>query len=413
MKVLVVARLFSGLAESLAQRRWQPSGVPAIHKLIEGLADAKDVQTELAFLVRDADARFARAERVPLPPLNLEAQLLPWRGNWPNWANELSQAWAVIKLVRRLRPDVVYATNAGFIGAALVSRLGLAPVVLRFLGIFPAQKRMTERRTGLARWFYRAPFAHAVCTLDGSGPEHYLPRLLRKDVKLSILLNGVDRRDVGAEAARALRGKLRLDARPVVMFLGRLEKYKGADEFVEALAALEKIRPGAFQGLIVGDGPLTPSLSARLNACGLAGRVAMTDAVRHDQVPDYLAAGDIYVSLNRYGGLSNANLEALAAGRCTLMLAGDPADHTDSATDRLLPADIVERLPRDNTQAALAARLAELLDRPAEIAARAARTLDFARTHLDTWPARIAKEIDIIRAAARREPSLATTGIAS
>ena len=40
MKVLVVARLFSGLAESLSRGRWEPSGVPAIYKLLEALARA-------------------------------------------------------------------------------------------------------------------------------------------------------------------------------------------------------------------------------------------------------------------------------------------------------------------------------------------------------------------------------------
>ena len=38
MKVMYVARLFSGLEASLLKRRWEPAGVPTVYKLIRELA---------------------------------------------------------------------------------------------------------------------------------------------------------------------------------------------------------------------------------------------------------------------------------------------------------------------------------------------------------------------------------------
>jgi glycosyltransferase involved in cell wall biosynthesis len=404
VKVLVVARLFSGLADSLSQGRWEPSGVPAIYKLLEALSRARDIELKLILLCRDSDARFARAQTLKIESFGIEALVLPWRQGLPNALNELRQTFSVLRTIAAWRPQVAYFTNAGFVGAGLAARLRLAPVVLRFLGIFPVHKELAAGRRRLARWFYRAPFAHAVCSQDGSGGEHFLARLLDHKVPLSVLLNGVDTAPIVPRDVDAVRTRFGLDSRPVIAFVGRLVAYKGADEFVDALEQLESLRPNAFQALLVGAGPLRTNLANRISRSALAGRVHFAGAVAHKDVAAHLAASDIYVSLNRNGGLSNANLEALAYGKCVLMLEKDPASRTDVATGEIIPSEIVQRLPRADSAKALAQTLAGLIDRPDEIAARAARTGAFARQGLESWDARIAREIEIIRSAARSSP---------
>ena len=82
--------------------------------------------------------------------------------------------------------------------------------------------------------------------------------------------------------------RLRLDGRPVIAFVGRLVAYKGADEFVAALEALERLRPGAFQAVLVGSGPLRDELEARIARSRLAGRVHLAGAVAHAKSPRIL-----------------------------------------------------------------------------------------------------------------------------
>ena len=48
MKVLYATRLFTGLESSVAQRRWAPTGVPTIHKVIEALDRRCDLNIVLA-----------------------------------------------------------------------------------------------------------------------------------------------------------------------------------------------------------------------------------------------------------------------------------------------------------------------------------------------------------------------------
>jgi glycosyltransferase involved in cell wall biosynthesis len=408
VKVLVVVGVYSGLAESLATGCWQPRGVPAVYRLLEGLAARQDLSPSYIFLSRDFDQQFSAVKRVAMAPLGDRVWILPWR-RWPlfdrlklgNMLREMEQALRVLFIAMRLRPDVAYCANTAFVGASLMARLGIAPVLLRFLGLFPVHREIAERRgRSLARWFFRAPFARAICTLEGSGAEFYLPKLLKPGVPYDILLNGVDPPKIDRVAVDALRRQYGFDGKPIIGFVGRLEPSKGCDDFVEALARLEALRPGSFSGLIVGDGSLRPQLERRVTEAGLSARVRFAGAVPHGAVAAYLGALDVYVSLNRFGNLSNANLEAMVAGLCMVVVAGEPRDHIDEATDRLVPASVVQRIPRDGLVEGLACALAGLLDQPGEIARRAAATKQLAATMLSDWNQRVAHEISLILAAA-------------
>lgn len=421
MNVLVVTRVYSGLADSLASGQWHPQGVPAVYRLLEGLAARADLRPSFVFLARDPDHRFARTLRRPLAPLGEQVWVLPWRP-WPlldrtrlgNLLREAEQAVRVAVIAWRCRADVAYCTNAAYVAASLMARLRIAPVVMRFLGIFPVHKQMAERRGhAIAGWLYRARFARAICTLEGSGAEYYLPKLLRAGVPCDVLLNGVDRPVVDTAAVASLRARLSPEGLPVITFLGRLEPSKGCEDFVDALIGLQAMRPGRFHGLMVGDGSLRGQIEKKLAAAGLSKSVHLTGAVAHRDVADHLAASDIYVSLNRFGNLSNANLEAMIAGRCMLALESDPAGHIDEITDRLVPHDIVERIARIGTAPALAATLAPLIDDSNEIRRRAEATARLAETLVADWTTRVAREIETILeaggAAASRAPEQAAT----
>lgn len=408
MKVFVVVGVYSGLAESLATGRWRPRGVPAVYRLLEGLAARQDLSPSYIFLSRDFDARFPAMKRIEMAPLGNRVWILPWR-RWPlfdrlklgNMLREMEQALRVLFIAMRLRPDVAYCANTAFVGASLMARLGIAPVLLRFLGLFPVHREIAERRGHpLARWFFRAPFARAICTLEGSGAEFYLPKLLKPGVPYDVLLNGVDSPNADRGAVDALRQQYGFDGKPIIGFVGRLAPSKGCDDFVEGLVRLDALRPGSFSGLIVGDGSLRPQLERRVAEAGLSARVRFAGAVPHDAVAAHLGVFDVYVSLNRFGNLSNANLEAMAAGLCMVIVAGEPREHIDEATDRLVPAAIVQRVARDGLVEGLACALADLLDQPGEIARRAAATRQLAATLLSDWNQRVAHEISLILAAA-------------
>ena len=401
---MVVARLFSGLADGLAEETWHPRGVPAIYRLLEALAAREDVELLTVFANKDDNGgRFAHGNEFETPPLG-RVVILPWAprrwlaalgldGKLREAAHLLRCLW----LWLRFRPHLVYATNANFPVAALFARLGLSRVVLRLLGLHPDQYKVAESKGGFQRWLYHAPFDHVVCSMDGSGVDYYLPRLIAPEVPCSVLLNGVDPRLPDREAVARITQSHGEDGSSVVLFIGRLEWNKGCREFVEGVLDVLARHPQSLRAVVVGDGDLRGELARCIEAAGAGASVHLTGGVPHGDVAAWLARADIYVSLNLLGNLSNANLEALAAGKCMVILGEDAQTHTDTETTRLIPEDAVLRLGREDIPGNLAGALESLLDAPEKIDSYAAAAARLAGDLLQPWDARIAREVELIR----------------
>ena len=147
-------------------------------------------------------------------------------------------------------------------------------------------------------------------------------RLLGARERLEVVPYGAASDELVAtpDAGEALREQLGIAANHVLVAgIGRLIPVKGFDYLLEALAKASRDDP-RLRLVLVGDGSLRASLAARAEALGITEGVRFVGAVRHDQVPAYLAAADIVVVPSiRYGGyvdgLPNVALEAMAAGR--------------------------------------------------------------------------------------------------
>ncbi|MDP6486611.1 MAG: glycosyltransferase family 4 protein [Alphaproteobacteria bacterium] len=410
IRVMVVARLFSGLADGLAQEAWRPHGVPAIYRLLESLAARKDVELLTVFANKDDNGgRFARGREFETPSLG-RVVILPWVPR--NWLaalgldGKLREAGHLLRclwLWLRFRPHLVYATNANFPVAAIFARLRLSRVVLRLLGLHPDQYRVAESRGGFQRWLYHAPFDHVVCSLDGSGVDYYLPRLIAPQVPCSVLLNGVDPQRPDIEATARIEKSHGEDGPPVVLFIGRLEWNKGCREFVEGVLGLLARRPGSLRAVLVGDGGLRVELAGRIAAARAEDQVLLAGNVPHGEVAAWLARADVYVSLNHLGNLSNANLEAMAAGKCMIILDADPKTHTDMETARLIPGDAAMRIGREEMAGNLARALDSLLDEAGKIESYAAAAARLGKELLQPWDRRIETEIDLICHLARED----------
>ena len=410
-KVLFLARLFGGLKNGLAAGRWEPRGVPAIYRLIEGLGRDPDVDLLTVFADKEPDARFTRRVRRAIPPIG-DTVILPWRrvsgGRLRRVELALTEAehtLRILAIAARFKPDVVYATYANIHVAFLLARAGYK-VVLRLMGVVPHHRRIAAGHTPLFGWEMRAPFAAVVSSEDGSDPGAVLPKLLAKATPWSVRLNGCDpvaATEVEVAQARRAVGD---GTRPIIVFLARLEPQKGCLEFIEAALVLLQREPDCADVVIVGDGPLRGEMERRVQAAGRGGRIHFVGAQTHAEVARWLAAAAIYVSVNLYGNLSNANLEAVAAGTCLVMPSSDPRVPLDTATDRLIPADVAMRYDRDAMPRSLASALAGLIAAPQEIARRRAAAAALRNTLIKSWDEVIAGDIAQLKSVARHTSNL-------
>ena len=164
------------------------------------------------------------------------------------------------------------------------------------------------------------------------GLAAFLERLVarRADVVLGVSLDLVERaRERGArDAERALvpapprpaPGEFSADQRrelglddgcALVLTVARLAPQKGLDLLLEAAARLEA-DPAAppLVWAVAGDGPLQAELTARIHAQRLPVRLLG----RRSDVPDLLAAADVFVSTSQWEGQPLGVQEALAVG---------------------------------------------------------------------------------------------------
>jgi glycosyltransferase involved in cell wall biosynthesis len=170
--------------------------------------------------------------------------------------------------------------------------------------------------------------------------------------KITVIHNGVPLPATEPRRDEALRNSL-AGAAPLAVTVARLTQQKGIDTLVRAAADA----PGV-QFAVVGDGPERTRLEAAARSLGVADRVRFLGH-RHD-VPDLVAAADVFVLPSRWEGSSLALLEAMAAGKPVVATAvgGTRELVTDGETGILVPpddatalADAVRSLALDATRA--------------------------------------------------------------
>jgi phosphatidylinositol alpha-1,6-mannosyltransferase len=128
----------------------------------------------------------------------------------------------------------------------------------------------------------------------------------------------VDRFQPQKAGCEALRKELAPHGETICLTVGRLQRRKGHDLVIEALAGIPP-EARSLRYVIVGDGEERPRLAALVETLGLTETVTFRGRIDADELPRYYAASDIFVHPNRldgtdFEGFGIVFLEAAAAG---------------------------------------------------------------------------------------------------
>ena len=98
---------------------------------------------------------------------------------------------------------------------------------------------------------------------------------------------------------------------PIVLFVGRLVKYKGVDVLLEAMRGV------SATALLVGNGPERAALQRTAERAGVADRVKFLGAVAPDELAALYRACDLFVlpSVTRQEAFGVVQIEAMACGK--------------------------------------------------------------------------------------------------
>ena len=207
--------------------------------------------------------------------------------------------------------------------------------------------------------------------------------------RIHFLPNGLDlewlERPADGEGVRARYG-IPAGVR-VVLFLARLVPSKRPLDFILAAQVLSRRGHAEMLFVVAGDGPERAECERAVGASGA--KVRFLGTVPHAEVPDLMAASDLFVS--------TSTLTNRALPTCEAMICGVPVvayDTGDTAT--VVHAGETGALVVDGDVAALADAIELLLesDSARERMGEAARR--FARETFVSWETRIAMEVKIV-----------------
>jgi glycosyltransferase involved in cell wall biosynthesis len=283
----------------------------------------------------------------------------------------------LVRLLDSERVDVVHShefTMAVY-GAAAARRLGLPHVITMHGG---RRYGTAWRRRAALRWAIRSGRA-TVAVSDATRAE-LAGTLGLPPGDIRVIRNGIPARaGDGPAARRSLRVR---DDEALILAVGNLYPVKGHIVLLEALARLALEGPEVpWRLAIAGRGEEEAKLRAFADEHGLTDRLSLL-GFRED-IPDLLAAADVFVMPSLREGLPVALVEAMFAGRPVVAsrVGGIPEVLSGEGDALLVP-------PQD--AASLATALRRLLTCPAEREAlgRRARAVAEAGLGVDAMAAR-------------------------
>ena len=263
----------------------------------------------------------------------------------------IGQDLAAVRELRRLfraeAPDLLslHSAKAGILGRVAAVGLGV-PVVFTAHG-WSFTQGVSGRRAQVY-WLLEKGTAR-LCRLMIAVSAHDRSKALAVGLcppeRIVTIQNAMPDSELRADPGRPVQ--------PVrIVSIARLQAPKDHSTLLESLARLPA---GTWEADLVGDGPLEGEVRAQLTALGLTERVRLLGL--RDDVPELLAAGQLFVLVSRSEGFPRSILEAMRAGLPVLASAvgGVPEAVEEGVTGHLLR-------PGDSAQ--LAGHLQALIDDP-------------------------------------------------
>lgn len=265
---------------------------------------------------------------------------------------------ALIGLIRRQRPAVVFASQ-GYLNVALLALRFLMPPGTRLAlreSNTPSQSLPNRRYSRLMAWAYRRyyPGADLVFCQHRRTERELSKKFGVPAARIVTLPNPVPEAALRSAAAPPFRPA---EAGRNFVAAGRLDRQKGFDRLIALFAGL----PDDCRLTIYGEGGEREVLLRQVGERGLQGRVTL--AGFSDRLPAALAGADACIVSSRWEGLPNVALEALAVG--TPVIATEESGGIAELAETAVPGAVTVVPWGDAFAAAMAARSARQPAQPA------------------------------------------------
>ena len=410
MKILYICRIFSGLSNSIKEKKWIPTGVPTIYKMIEKI-DSLSFSSEFIFTdwITNENKTLLNIRINKKIKLNgLKSEILLVSGLF--FVNfflqsrimkilvEIKRQLTILFSVIRFNPDIIYVDRANLISGAICSRFFKKKVVLRIMGIYPSMWEILDSTNFFnifLKWCLKSSFSLVICTEDGSGGKQWMNKALNRNVKRINLLNGVDIINSKSKDKTVLKkiNKKRIN----VLFKGRFEKIKGCYEFINGISYLDQKTKRKINIIMIGTGSEEKTILKLAEKKKLTNIFFHFKNVPHKKIYLFHNIADIYVSLNQAGNLSNSNLECFKAGLCSVIPVERKKYFRDVNIKNYFNERDLIRIPWKNQEKELSVVLKFLINNKSKIKFYSKNIREKSKKVIFSWNKRIGRELKLLK----------------
>jgi glycosyltransferase involved in cell wall biosynthesis len=181
--------------------------------------------------------------------------------------------------------------------------------VRQYLKLLPA----TVSETALQTYFYSFSQGCDALVAPSEGVAEVM-RSWNVQGKIEVIPNGINVDHFAKPAHKVTRTELNLPQDAVIaLYVGRMSFEKSIDRLIKLFHYVVQEHDKVYL-LLVGDGPDLADLRRLTHDLGLQARVRFTGNVPYAKVPEYMAAGDFFVSTSQSEVHPLTFIEAAAAG---------------------------------------------------------------------------------------------------
>ena len=233
------------------------------------------------------------------------------------WLSTTGAPSSFVDAVVNANADVVHVNGLIFPRLVVTLRQNVsartAIVVQHHGGEFPIRGSGVIGQRLLQRW--KAGLAGATAlsftAAEQAGPWRDAGVLANQRV-IEIVEASTTMREVRRERAVTAIG---LSGQPLILWVGRLTTNKDPLTVLDGLERALPQLPDARVVMVFGDNTLIDTVDERVRASALlASRVTLAGRVSHDEMPNYYAAADVFISGSHHEGSGYALIEAMSAG---------------------------------------------------------------------------------------------------
>lgn len=257
-------------------------------------------------------------------------------------------AWALRRVIRRERVDIVHSHTAHGVALGAMGCLGTQAKL-----VITRHSDFRPRANVVTRWKYSR--VDALIAISSASKNAMIASGLSPD-SITIVRGGSDQsQPIMPASASTLASLGAVQGSPVVVQVSQLVQHKDPLTFVAAIDAA-RARAPSLRAILVGDGPLRPSVERAVAEKGLAEHLRV--AGYRTDADALLAAADVVTLSSEEDALPSVLFDALFCGKpiCATSAGGVPEIIEDKVSGLLSPV---------GNGAALGESIARVVDNPA------------------------------------------------